>query len=93
MRAWTHRRASTHRRAPTHRRLHAPHLLLLTRTFNHLLPLGRSSVVPALTQHLPPFRRQLPEPVEVLANGRLLIGRQRLESLPPVPKRVALVGR
>src|SRR6202043_2620958 len=87
MRGPTHRRASTHRR-----RLHAPHLLLLTRTLNHLLPLRRRGTLPPFTQHLPPLRRQLLELAEVLANRRLLIGGKRLELLPPVPKCVALLG-
>jgi hypothetical protein len=60
---------------------------------NHLLSLSRGGVVPALTQHLPPLRRQLLEAAEILANSGLLIGGQRLEPLPPVPKLVALIRR
>jgi hypothetical protein len=61
--------------------------------FNHLLSLSGSSVVPTLTQHLPFLRRQLVEPAEILANRGLLIGRQRLEPLPPVAKRTTLIRR
>src|SRR5258708_2248944 len=95
MRGSTHRRPSTKRRggSPHLRRLHAPHLLLLTRTLDHLLPLRRRGALPTLTQHLPFLRRQLLEPAEILANRRLLIGGQRLELLPPVPKRAALLRR
>jgi hypothetical protein len=94
MRRPTHRRSSTHRRTATHlRHLHAPHLLLLARMLNHLLPLCRRGALPTLTQYLPLLRRQLLEPAEILANRRLLIGGQRLEFLPPVPKRAALLRR
>jgi hypothetical protein len=58
-----------------HPRLHPPHLLRLTRTLNHLLPLRRRSALPALTQHLPSLGRQLFESAEVLTNRRLLIRR------------------
>jgi hypothetical protein len=35
----------------------------------------------------------LPEPVEILANRRLLIRRQRLKLVPSIPKRAALLRR
>src|SRR5205807_828197 len=66
-------------------------LPLLARLMDHLLALGGARVVPLLAQHLAPLRRQLLELVKILPHLRLLLGRQRLELLPPAAQRVALL--
>jgi len=72
--------------------LHIPHAPL-AHTINHHLPLGRRGIPPALAQHLTPLRRQLPEAVEVLPHGILLIRRQRLKPLPTLSQGIALIRR
>jgi hypothetical protein len=72
--------------------LHASRVLL-TRVLNHHLPFRRRGVSPPLTQHLPSLRRHLLEPLEILANRRLLLGRQRLKLLPSITQSAALLRR
>jgi hypothetical protein len=85
---WVRRR----RRVRWRVHLHASRVLL-TRVLNHHLPFRRRGVSPPLTQHLPSLGRQFLEPLEILANRRLLLRRQRLELLPSIPQGIALLRR
>ena len=68
-------------------------LPLLARVLDHLLPLRRRGVAPALAQHLAAFGWQLLESVKVLAHPRLLARRECLEFLPARAQRLTLFRR